>query len=1018
MNINNKYIIAILAAATVMQFSCSDELINEQGTIKYKGDEIVFGGQARFETNVPGTETKTRTIYTGEFYEEDGKTYEGVQWQKDDKVRIYCPQSSYPANHISDYVVNSTNDGTTSENGEFAGLTRIDSAAALQWGNTTSQHDFYAVYPSPEQYSTGIDVFTSNTPTKITGVIPGVQVHEGIVSSSKISNNDFTGTDSEITAEGTLHVVKPNMDYAYMVARTSVANPNNIGEGVFLKFTPIATAVEVTLRNLAYDQVTGEREGINLNSVVISTSATAPIFGGFTSDLATMPLGEVNSNGVSYGSSYPTNFEINKSVTNGTSISLPMLKNGISGEPLDLKYGDAVKFTVFILPTQSLESLNITINGVQGSHTGTIKGVEVEMHKKTLLKNVPITGDVLPFNYSNWLRWISDQAMVRELSIPGTGGSATYNLQQSDITSSQLSVSPEFIKQQTVDIKTQWEAGVRCFEFSVDIENGTGTGGNLGNAPIICSGVQMSNMNLAKAVNEVQDLLLDNPNEFAMCIITYETSGGWSGTRNPATFQSQLNNFWADVKAGNTVNGESFDWTSSKANNFGIDAGCALYSPSDATVGESRGKLFCISRPTSINLDYGEVMIDVTEEGVDKNDGTGQYTYTSSKYSKTPLSQELLDAHGIITKERPNLSAHSDILIIHGWGAVKDKWQQRGFTKYSVRRTKCNDTSIWEAIHSGHYGDYNTGTDDHVKKWLWTYTTFTSSMTAPNNSSIYGNKDGKMGRPFDTSQMKHSSNAQGSDWNASGWSGNFPTPSHYNYSHADLEPDFTYETSSGTKAWVQEWARVSNAGTDNNDAFKLDQSSTMSYAIYWGNSKAEKIQRMKDAFDYAVKKQVIANGIPTEASDYVFINSLCGYYITDEYPESIYPCTFTDAAVNHFWSEIFSLSSSSVTSGMGGDIENFAKDMNEEAYNYLLGLTQGETYSPGSLGIVLMDRVGSNKGTEIPGIIIGNNFLFELDSELLHSIPVIKDEYSETDSFVKGRAGNSTDSEDYEMKWE
>ena len=66
----------------------------------------------------------------------------------------------------------------------------------------------------------------------------------------------------------------------------------------------------------------------------------------------------------------------------------------------------------------------------------------------------------------------------------------------------------------------------------------------------------------------MQDLLLDNPNEFAMCIITYETSGGWSGTRNPATFQSQLNNFWADVKAGNTVNGESVDWTSSKANNF------------------------------------------------------------------------------------------------------------------------------------------------------------------------------------------------------------------------------------------------------------------------------------------------------------------------------------------------------------------------------------------------------------------------------------------------------------------
>lgn len=1019
---NNKYIFAALAAGAVMLTSCSDELISEQKVIKQTGDEIMFGGRARFEQSQADNNAKTRTIYTGKTYTENGKTYEGVQWQKNDKVRIYCPQSAYPSNHISDYIVSTEAEGVTSNPDSLAGLTRIDPNGALQWGNTNEAHDFYAVYPSPEQYSNGTEVFTGDTPTKITGVIPGVQVHKGITSTYEINNSDFKDSgDSYVPEKGTLHVVNPNMDYAYMVARTRVSNPNNMGEGVVLQFTPIATAVEITLRNLAYDQQSADRQDIRLNSVVVSTRGdnAKTIFGGFTTDLSTIGLGTANANGVSYGTGYPTGLVVDQNVASGTQISLPMLKNGTSGEALDLKYGDAVKFTVFLLPTEDIDNLDITFNGIQGSHTGQISGVVVQKHKKTILKNVPITGKVLPFNYKNWLRWISDDAIVRELSIPGAGGAATYALQQSDITASKLDVTAGFIQQQTKSIGDQWNAGIRCFEFSVDLE--TDGKNNLGYSKVICSGVPMTNMTLAKAVNIVQDSLLKYPNEFAMCIITYETSGGWSGERNPAIFQAQLNNFWNDVKAGNTVDDYDFTWTSEAASNFKITPGTALYDPSTATVGESRGKMFCISRPTSIHQDYGDDVIDLSLLG--NCEGTSENTYYRSSdatYTNGNVSKEVMYAHAInkdISKTHPDMASHDHILVIHGWGPLKDKWQQRGFTKYSIRRTQCNNSDYWENFNTSQKpSSYNDTLS--IGKWLRTYTTLSGNQTIKGQNSreytAWGNKDGKPGRPFDTSKYSTSYNSYGQvTLNGKTYYGTAIDGDLYAIDIDVLSPDYTYETSKG-KAWIQEWARVSNS----EDMYQLEGYNGGVRGVYWAPSKAEKFKAFKDAFNYAVNKKVVANGATIDASNYVFINSLCGYYTTTQYMSSVYPCSYTDVGLNWFWGtngELFSLSVSSTTAGMGGDIENFAKDINDEAYNYLLGLTQGETYSPGSLGIVLMDRVGVDKGAEIPGVIIGNNFMFELNQETNPTM-VVSEQTSESNSLSKVRNGLSA--EGYNMKWE
>lgn len=79
---------------------------------------------------------------------------------------------------------------------------------------------------------------------------------------------------------------------------------------------------------------------------------------------------------------------------------------------------------------------------------------------------------------------------------------------------------------------------------------------------------------------------------------------------------------------------------------------------------------------------------------------------------------------------------------------------------------------------------------------------------------------------------------------------------------------------------------------------------------------------------------------------------------------------------------------------MGGDIETFAKKINNEFYAYLLGIDT--SYEAGSMGIVLIDRVGDGDGgTNIPGVIIANNFQFDLDASTNPTLSLYDEENEE-----------------------
>jgi hypothetical protein len=258
---------------------------------------------------------------------------------------------------------------------------------------------------------------------------------------------------------------------------------------------------------------------------------------------------------------------------------------------------------------------------------------------------------------------------------------------------------------------------------------------------------------------------------------------------------------------------------------------------------------------------------------------------------------------------------------------LKDKWQQRGFTGLSYRGT-----------------------------------TITQN-------------DSKPGRPFDVA-TKHEKGFWylfGTSWS---WSGNNDITLDYYAIPTNLNTNFYYDTQIGSNvktsaAYVQEWARVSN-WTDkyvtgeieikDNDCDAHDLCRKEIRGFYWAKSLDEKETHVKETLTAAVDDK---------EHKYIWINSLCGYFIDTTIEDSYYPCAMTDYNANA--NPTKRLSSGTATSGLKGNIASFAEHMNEMFNNYLKSETNG--YVPGSMGIIMMDRVGDDENSKnIPSYIVSNNF--------------------------------------------
>ena len=758
---------------------------------------------------------------------------------------------------------------------------RSSSDNSLKWGDATT-HTFYGVYPSPGQ-------LLGDKSDPESEVASGKLSLNANTLTGFLPNNQTPWGGAVVTEEeyngSTLYRVQPAMRYAYMTTKSTA----QLSAGhASLEFKPIVTAVEIILKNTSWNSYTdidgNTNEGaVNLSNIeAFSISSSNIICGEFRTDIdnnATTVLSTDNDYKTVF---IPANIE-------------------------ELKYGDYVSFTAFMMLNgeETLKDITVSIITQAGTKVANISrkdGLEiVQAKKKNFIKNIPLNlGSVRKdVSGANWIKHIPDtytengttkNTLVKDLSIPGAGGAASANLFPNNKT----------FAQQSLTIAQQWAQGIRCFEFAVDRAGATSGNANsgLGAEYVLCAG-RTTNKTLKNAVDEVVACLDKSPDEFAMVIITYENLGGWGGTtnysRDPATFMSQLKTFW---------------------NNYSSKT--ALYEPANTTVANARGKLFCIARPTSAYFDDRAAI----------SDGTRVNTLN------------LTPTEGALNVATEN--CHEHILVVNGWGSLKDKWEARGYTNNVFNRGK-------------------------------------------GSVSVTGADSSKPGRPFDVSTMTYKREIADISWSGITyryyWDGNEPVPANYTAQVATVKTssaNFYYGTQAGVAssvsktAWVQEWARVApnNTKVEAIGGIPSNPSLNDTYkCVYWAPTIEEKEQRIEETLNYAINKSL--SGVN------LYINSLCGFFIDANLAEeSVKPFYRTDYSGGNGTTSVLTLRSE--YAGMEGDIDTYAKYINNYFYNLLLEKKASGELSGNGCGIVLMDRVSNNKkenagGYYIPQLIWSNN---------------------------------------------
>ena len=764
----------ILLALTGLLFlspGCSDDDIVEQHSAV--GNEVLFG--ATTEAVKTGRTSYDGTITNGN---------EGVHWEAGDTVRLFCAQSNNTK--YSDYVVQTIqNDPAT----HFSSSSLVKTGSAgLQWGNS-STYEFYGVYPSPKQYL--------HAGVKADKVLQKDHKFIGFLPKNQFPKN--------IEKKGAKYVCTPNMDFAYMAAKTVTSS---VGDAVNLNFAPFVTTLTISIKNKMSNSLP-----LTLNGVSVSSKSGdgkyLPIYGKFEADLST----------ISATNKYPTVKSI-PDATTPTSIYLSLVNK--DKKALTLEPDESVEFTVFLLPNSDLDNIELTLHAGAVIRRGLISGVQIERYKKNFVRNVPVN---FRLDVSNWITYLPDNALVNQLSIPGAGGVGGHLL------------SDDQSKEQTLNVTELWNQGVRAFEFSID-RPGSNNYADFFSKKLICNGSE-TNLTFKEVLTAILDPLSRNRGEFAMLIINYQPILG----RDANEFMAALKNCWSRVEE------------KLKERNTGADGqiplGTKLYDPANTTVGDSRGKLFCIARPTS----QGE---------------------------ETEL------------KVKP-VNVHPNILVINGWGSLKDKWIERGYTS------------------AQEYGD--------------------GAAT-----------DGKLRHPF--SYMVEKVNE-------------------FSVALDKLQADFTYDVQPGNSfvkggAWVQEWPRVSKG-------VQVAVNSTVgwnprTYYAYWANSFDEKKQRILETFDRTMYQ--------TSIGQYVFVNSLCGYFVDPAIQSSYSPYTGTDGV-------------GKPNGGVTGNVKDYATEINNFVYGTIF--QHGLEDVSGPLGIVLMDRVGNDEihfpaNTNLPYLIISNNFRYDMST--------------------------------------
>lgn len=798
---NKKYIFSALACIAAVAFTGCIEENFEKVTPAQDGDEIIFGVRAGFEDSNPST----RTVYSGETYTVGEKTFERIDWvDGTDMIEIHSPEAANGS--TAHYTINHLKDADQQK--DYAYLTRIGDSS-LQW-NGDGQHNFYAMYPSSKMFSTESTLAqgVKMEGTKLRGTIPAAQA------------------PVSIEKNGTNWTATPDMKYAYMAAKGTATREDG---SVSLTFVPVVTAVQIQL-TLDASSTGSVVKPLEIAEVAVQGVGIA---GDFSADLS------------SWNGTYPTCQNVG---TGGDNIMVSLWKDG---KPITVNSGESLTFTVFLRPGQNYENLHVAISPNGAAYKGKEMELPIPANIKTRISNfrLPVSTEDIVFDASNWMAQIAPETKLMKLSIPGSGGSFSYNYNSSN---------PSWYKQQTLTFDQQWKAGIRAFEI-VSERPAAGTT-SLGTEDVKCNSVSMN-----WTVSQVLDTLLTRvakpaagstePSECAVLILTYQPEGS-GRARNGALYAESLYKLYNDLSAEKK-------------------AQIIQYTPS-LTLDQARGNVMIFCR---INQK------DETDNG-DTQDENGN----------------LVRAFDLATKTLEN----TNITLIDGCGTGKDRWGSRGY--------KVNGNVAYDAANTG---DSNKSVDYYL--------------------------------------TQHDTDASllGMNWQWPNWS-NVTEPVADN---DDL--NFGFDTNySEVTCWYQEWARVVPPSLiGDNGWYQIDGSTLFGAQIAahtrWYESYTEKLAAATTTFNMAISDKY---------PSYVFINSLCGYFVDPSIESS------------------YTIFTGSNTGGIAGNIEALANEINPDFYAHVLDAASEQATGP--TGIVMMDYVknsasGDNDGGYyLPGVIIANNRKF------------------------------------------
>lgn len=573
------YMLSALLCASMLSFTGCVEENFEKPTPANNGDEIVFGARAGFEAPA------TKTVYTGDFYTVGNKKFERIDWlDEQDAIQIYCPQAEGP--NPSHYTVYHAKEHDTQK--DYAYLAK-NGDAALQW-NGDGEHHFYAMYPSSSIFTGDQSTLASGITmdgTVLRGTVPGAQAPISIEQDEK--NN---------------WIAKPNMKFAYMAARSTATREEG---SVSLTFVPIVTAVQIQLTLAA-----GCLDPVSIAEIQVQGNGIA---GDFSADLSE----------TAWTGTYPT------CVNEGAGTGIVQVSMWKDSKPITLEGGQSLTFTVFLRPGAEYSNLKVSYSPTGSGYLGKTMGsatdpVVIKKNIKTVITgfNLPARFDEeeeqITIDASKWMTQVADEVDFKKLSIPGTGGSFSYNYK--------ADTDGYFRSQHThMTIPEQWKVGIRAFEIVSDRKAdysagifGFGAKDNaqsLAGAQVTCN-KQDLNITVGDAMNIINNLLNDHSDECAVVIFTYQPEGN-DPPRN-ATKYAQSLKLW-------------FDGINYK-DKF------VLYTP-DVTLGKVRGKILVIVRLNQ----------DDEKDGGSFSDAAGQLPVGTYPF-----------------------------LLVDGCGTAKDKWGARGYT--------------------------------------------------------------------------------------------------------------------------------------------------------------------------------------------------------------------------------------------------------------------------------------------------------------------------------------------------